>query len=221
MKTLLVTTLIITGLSGTARAQNISWKSLAEDQRNIIQLTTGFEYGVTAQLGYGRSMMLIVPAVVGLDFSIPMGGSLVDDFKIRAGGQVEIIQIGGFSASVKIQGVFRRYQNDLVRIVSFGSDFAAIAGYYTTSWYGAGEFGFDKSIVSNLKHSEVMRANFPAIRDGWYLPVGGNFYFGVQAGKTIGELFEVSLRLGATKAQMRDENAALPYYAQLGIGVRF
>jgi hypothetical protein len=150
-----------------------------------------------------------------------MGGTLVDDFKIRAGGQVEIVELGGFSASIKVQSVFRRYQNALVRIVSFGSDFAAIAGYYTSSWYAAGEFGFDKSIVSNLKHSDVMKANFPAIRDGWYLPTGGNFYFGVQGGKTISDLFEVSLRLGVTKAQERDDNAVLPYYAQLGIGVRF
>jgi hypothetical protein len=194
---------------------------LAEEQRNVVQLTTGYDYGVTAQWGYSRSMTLFRPAVVGLDFSIPMGGNLVDDFKIRAGGQVELVELDGFSASLKIQSVFRRYQNALVRIVSFGSDCAAIAGYYTSSWYAAGEFGFDKSIVSNLKHSDVMKANFPAIRDGWYIPTGGNFYFGIQGGKTMGDLFEVSLRLGATKAQERDDNAVLPYYAQLGIGVRF
>jgi hypothetical protein len=221
MKTLFVTMLIATGLAGAARSQNVNWKSLAEDQRNIIQLTTGYDYGVTAQLDYSRSLTLIRPAVVGLNFSIPMGQSLIDDFKIRAGVQVEIVESGGFSVSVKLHSVLRRYQNALVRIVSFGSDFAATAGYYTPSWYGAGEFGFDKSIVSNLKHSEVMKSDFPAIRDGWYLPTGGNFYFGVQGGKTLGKLFEVSLRLGATKAQKHDDDTVLPYYVQLGVGVRF
>ena len=221
MKTIVKALLVAMALAGTASSQNINWRSLGEDRRNVVQLNFGYDFGVTAQLGYSRSFTLIRPVVVGVDLSVPMGDVLVDDFKARIGGQVEVVEVGAFSATIKIASNFRRYETQLVRIVSFGSDFAAVAGYYRSTWYAAAECGFDKAIATNLKHSDVMKAYFPGIRDGWYVPTGGHYYYGVQGGKTIGETFEISLRLGATNAQFDDENAVLPYYVQLGLGVRF
>ena len=134
---------------------------------------------------------------------------------------MEIVEVGGFSATIRIFGIFRRYQTQLVRITSVGSEFGVLAGYYRPTWYATGELGFDKSITSHLKHSDVMRAFFPAIKDGWYIPSGGNYYYGIQGGKTIEESVELSLRLGATDAQFHDTDAAVPYYLQLGMGIRF
>jgi len=221
MKNLVKAILVAMALAEAGYSQNINWRSLGEDQRNVLQFNFGYDFGVTAQLGYSRLFTLVRPVIVGLDFSIPMGSVLVDDFKVRMGGEVEIVQAGAFSATIKIASNLRRYQTQLVRIASFGSDFALLAGYYKTTWYAAGEFGFDKSIATNLRHSDIMRAYFPAIRDGWYVPTGGHFYYGIQGGKTIGESFDLSLRLGGTRAQKHDEEAVLPYYAQLGLGVRF
>ena len=65
------------------------------------------------------------------------------------------------------------------------------------------------------------KENYPNIKDGWYLPSGGNFFYGIQASKTIKKTFDISARLGGTNAQSDNENAILPYYAQLGIMVRF
>jgi hypothetical protein len=194
---------------------------MQEDQRNIVQLDFGYDYGTTVQLGYSRTFTLLRPVVVGLDYSFPMGKELIDDFKVRLGGQVEIFQLGGFSATVKIMSSLRRYENQLVRIVSFGSDLGLATGYYSSTWHAAGEFGFDKSIVSHLKHSDIMRSNFPTIRDGWFIPSGGHYYYGIQGGKTLGETYALSLRLGATNAQFDDEDAPVPFYVQLGLGMRF
>lgn len=221
MKTVVKTLLVAAALAEAAYSQNINWRSLREDQRNILQFTMGYDFGATAQLGYNRAFTLIRPVVVGVDLSVPMGDVLVDDFKARIGGQVEVVDVGGFSLTAKISSPFRRYQTQMVRIVSFGADLGLVAGYYRSTWYAAGEFGFDKSVATYLKNSDVMKAYYPAIRDGWYVPTGGNFYYGIQGGKTIGDTFEVSLRLGATYAQFDDENAVLPYYAQLGLGMRF
>jgi hypothetical protein len=66
-----------------------------------------------------------------------------------------------------------------------------------------------------------MKAKFPDIKDGWYVPTGGHYYYGVQGGKTLGETLDLNLRLGATSAQFHDEDALIPYYLQLGMGVRF
>jgi hypothetical protein len=184
-------------------------------------LDLGHDYGTTVQFGYGRSLSWIRPVVVGLDFSSPMGRDLLDDFKIRLGGQVEVLQLDGFSATVRVLSNLRRYENQLVRIVSFGADVALLAGYYARTWHAAAEFGFDKSVVSHLKHSEIMRTNFPLIRDGWFIPSGGQYYYGIQAGKTLGDTYALSLRIGVTEAQFDDEDALVPYYVQLGLGMRF
>ncbi len=221
MRTLLKAVLVSAALAQAASSQNINWRSLGENQRNLVQFNFGYDFGVTAQLGYRRAFTLIRPIVAGVDVSVPMGDVLADDFKVRLGGEIELVQAGGFSATVRIASPFRRYQTQLVRIVSFGSDFGLVTGYYQSTWYAAGEFGFDKAIATNLKHSDVMKSNFPGIRDGWYVPTGGHFYYGIQAGKTMGDTFELTLRVGATRAQFDDEEAVLPYYAQLGLGVRF
>jgi hypothetical protein len=221
MKNITTAMIIIMAVSEAGYSQNVNWRSLREDQPNMVQYDFGYDFGVTSQIGYSRSFTMIKPVVLGLDFSFPMGSNLVDDFKVRLGGQVEVVESDGFSATIKISSVFRRYQTELVKIASFGSDFALLAGYFKPTWSIAGEFGFDKSITSHLKHSDIMRTNFPAIKDGWYIPSGGHYYYGIQGGKTIGESFDLSLRLGATKAQGNDENAVLPLYLQLGLGMRF
>jgi hypothetical protein len=221
MKKYMVVMAIVMTVAEVSLSQGINWRSLHDDQRNVIQLNFGYDYGVTTQFGYSRAFTIVKPVLVGIDYSFPMGDELLDDFKVRIGGQVEIVQIGGFSATARIMGSFRRYQNQLVRIASFGSDFAILAGYSEPTWSVTGEFGFDKSITSYVKHSDVMRTAFPAVKDGWYIPTGGHYYYGVQAGKTIGETYDVTLRLGATNAQDNDEDAMIAYYIQVGVGMRF
>ena len=220
MKRTIAVAIIVLAMAEVGYTQNINWRSLHNDQRNVIQVNAGYDFGVTAEFGYARYFTLLRPVVVQVDYSFPMGSDLLDDFKVRLGGQMEVVEVGGFSATIRILSNFRRYQNELVRIVSFGSDFALVTGYYHPAWYAAGEFGFDKSITSYLKHSDILKSFFPGIRDGWYIPTGGHFYYGIQAGKAIGERFDVTLRLGATKSQFDDEEAVLPYYLQLGVGVR-
>lgn len=221
MKTTLATLILVMAVAGAGFSQNMNWRAEGASAPNAVQLNVGYDYGMTAQLGYTRSVAWLRPFTLGVDFSLPMGSELTDDFKVRLGGQMEVVAADGFSASVKILSIFRRYQTALVRIAGFGSELGLVAGYYTPSWHAAGEFGFDKAITTNLLHSDLMRSNFPAVKDGWYIPTGGHFYYGVQAGKTIGEVLDITLRVGATRAQFTDENAALPYYLQLGIGTRF
>lgn len=221
MKTVVMVVLVVAALVEVGHSQTTNWKSLRDDRPNAIQFSFGYDFGAVAQLGYSRSLTVIRPAVVRLDCSVPMGSDVLDDFKVRLGASVEVVEIGGFAVTLNVTSIFRRYEGALATIESFGSDLGVLAGYYAPTWSVAGEFGFDKSITSHVKHSDIMRAVFPAIRDGWYIPSGGHYYYGVQAGKTVGESFDVSLRLGATNAQDHDENAVVPLYLQLGVGMRF
>ena len=198
-------------------AQNINWQSIDKEQKDIAYLNLGYEFGMTTQIGYGRKIETFRPILLTADYSMPMGNDLVDDFKVRIGSQISIFEKNNFIASAKIYGIFRRHQTTLVRMASFGSEMAGIIGYYKPRWHIAGELGFDKSIVTHLKHSDIMRDNFPDITDGWFIPSGGHFYYGFQGSKTIGNNFDLSLRIGMTNAQFDDKNALLPYYAQFGL----
>ena len=218
---IIIATLIFVMSVGYTSAQNINWQSLNIEQKSLGYLNAGYDFGMTTQIGYGYKLDAFRPILLTADYSFPMGEDLIDDFKIKLGGQIAIFEKNNFIASAKFYGIFRRHQTNLVRMLSFGAELSALAGYYQPTWHIAGEFGFDKSIITHLTHSDVFRDNFPIITDGWYIPSGGHLYYGIQGSKTLNKSFELSLRAGATNAQVNDENAPLPYYTQIGLVWRF
>ncbi len=222
MKTIFFALTIFLAVAEIGVAQNVNWKNSPADRPNRMEMNLGYDYAAAASLAYSRAFTLGLPVVAGARISLPMGNQVFDDFAIHMGAQVEVFEWRGFSLAANIGSNFRRFQNGMVRIVGFGADLAAIAGYYTPSWYAAAEFGFDKAVTTHLRHADAMKEfGFPAVRDGWYVPTGGNFHYGIQAGLTLSRLADLSLRLGATDAQFDDVDAALPYYLQLGVGVKF
>ena len=221
MKKIILIIGIIVALVSMGNAQNINWRSIKYDQKNVITAQVGLDYGTTVQVGYFRAIRAFKPIFLGADFSIPAGEDLVDDFKVRWGGQIELYESEGFSASAKILANYRRNEMSLVTMQSFGSEFAVISGYYKPTWHAAFELGFDKAISTHLKHTDLMRETFPEVQDGWYLPTGGNWYYGLQGSKTIGDHLDVNLRVGFTQAQGDHEDSLLPYYLQIGVNMRF
>lgn len=202
-------------------AQNINWSALNENQNNIVYLNFGYDFGVTTQVGYGYKAETFRPILFSADYSFPMGESLVDDFKVRLGGQISIYEYKNLIFSSKVFCVFRGHQTELVRMASLGSETSAIIGYYKPKWHIAGEFGYDKSSITHLKHSDTMKENFDSISDGWYSPSGGHFFYGIQGSKTIGKSIEISLRVGGINAQFKDKNPLLPFYTQLELNYKF
>src|SRR4030095_2746751 len=108
-------------LADNAFAQSINWQSLDKEQRHIININAGAEYGSTVGAGYGYQLKSKLPIVLNLELSFPTGDKLTDDFKTKIGGYIRLYQINNFQFSAKIQGVFRRYENSLASLVNFGS----------------------------------------------------------------------------------------------------
>ena len=221
MKKFINTTLFIFLISGYSFAQNINWESLNDNRNNLVYAGFGYDYGAVARIGYSRVFQLALPVAALIDYSFPMGNNIADDFKARCGGKIEALKYDHFSLTAGIFGNFRRHQTELTRIEGFGAEFSALAGYYRAGWNVGVEFGFDKSVITNIKNSAIMTENYPGIENGWYIPSGGNYFYGVTIGKTIGRSFDLSFRIGATNAQGKDTNAILPYFAQAGIMKRF
>jgi hypothetical protein len=219
-KYILISGLILSIVS--VNAQTINWASLKEENKHIVNANVGLEYGVIYGLGYGYQIKnSLFPIVVNLEYSFPSGNKIFDDFKTKIGGQIRWVEFHDFQFSTKIHGVFRRYENDFVRLINFGSDLSGIVGYYRPKWFVAGEVGFDKAIVTNFRHSKEYKDQFPGVVDGWYEPAtGGNFYYGLQAGFSFRK-HDIYLRAGKILTQDFKTTPMVPFYAQLGYNIKF
>lgn len=201
-------------------SQGINWKSLDKEQRHIINVNAGADYGLTAGAGYGYRLKSKMPIVLTIDYSFPAGDKLSDDFKTKIGGYIRLYEVNNFQFSAKILGVFRRYQNSYAYLLNFGSDIGATVGYYKRKWFVAGEAGFDKAIVTHFKHTAAYKQNYPSVKDGWYEPAtGGNFYYGLQTGFSFGRN-DIYLKAGKVVSQDFSTTPLLPFYLQLGYNIR-
>jgi len=221
MKTIIAVIVALLAAVECSNSQSVTWSSLREDQPNSLQFQFGFDYGTTAQLTYGRTFTLLTPMMFRTDFSFPMGRNLLDDCRLRLGLDMMLVEVSGFAASFRFLSNMRRFENELVQILNFGSDASLTGGYYARSWYAAGEVGFDKSSVSYINHSGMMRRVYPSIRDGWFDMEGGHHYVGLLAGVALGGGLDLSLRLGALSPAGKSTGAMLPYYVQVGVGTSF
>lgn len=63
-------------ISTYGKAQVTNWGSLAEDQRHILQLNVGLNYGTIVGIGYGYKLNAFVPIVLNMEYSFPTGKSI-------------------------------------------------------------------------------------------------------------------------------------------------
>lgn len=201
-------------------AQNINWRNLPDEQARFVNLNVGWDFGSTIGVGYGAKLKTKLPVVLNTEFSLPLGKNLLDDFKVKVGGQTELFRLGNFSGTLKIAGVFRRYENNFTRMLNFGSEFSGEIGYYKQGWYAAGEFGFDKAIATHIKSSPETKEYMPTSLNGWYVPTGGNFFYGIQTGVSV-KKNDFSVRLGKLKTQDFKSSPMIPFYLQIGVKRRF
>lgn len=200
-----------------ADAQPLNWKALDSTQQHIINMNAGIDYGATFGAGYGYQIHSAIPIVLTAAYSFPAGHHLLDDFKTNAGVNIRLLEWKNFCFSAEVQGVFRRYESEYVRLLNFGSDFSGTLGYYRKNWFVAGEAGFDKAIVTHFKNTPLPETGFAEIQDGWYEPsTGGNFYYGISGGYSFG-MADVYLRTGGVIQQDFSTSPLLPLYVGMGM----
>jgi hypothetical protein len=204
----------------SAFSQNINWENFKAEEKHLVNLNVGCEYGFVFGAGYGYHLRTKLPVLLNIEFSSPAGENLLDDYKTKIGGQVRLYRINNFNLSLNIYGVFRRYENPMARLLNFGSDFSGVVGYYKSKWFVAGEFGFDKAIVTQFKNTDLHREIYPQIQDGWYNPAtGGNFYYGIQTGISMKQS-EFTLAIGKLATQDFKSTPIIPFYARIGYVIK-
>jgi hypothetical protein len=197
-------------------SQNFNWANFKKPQKHILNINAGVEHGLIFGVGYGYRLQSKIPIVLNTEYSSPSGKNLIDDFKTKIGGQVRFYQKENIHFIAKLNGIFRRYESDFVRLLNFGSDISATAGYYKPKWFAAGVAGFDKAIVTHFKHSNSYKDIYSLVKDGWYEPAtGGNFYYSLQVGFSFNKN-DIYLKAGKIINQDFHSKPQVPFSFQLG-----
>jgi hypothetical protein len=220
MKRIAFLLIIVMAVNHKSYSQQYNWNAFAGQKGHIFSLNYGLVYGMTACLGYGHSMSIAkLPLILAVDYSFPSGNKIFDDFKIRTGFQLSSPNTSNFRAIANVYAVYRRLESDFTRQFNIGSDLGLLAGYFKPGFFVAGEFGFDKAITSNIKQKGMYLDIYPEAKNGWYIPMGGNYYYGLQVGYSPGKM-DFILRIGQTRPENNMDQNFLPYYLNLGVNFR-
>jgi len=189
--------------------------------RNQVYTTFGLDPAQVASVGYGR----VVPLFgrewqLGAEVGVVAAHFDTRDYRARLQARASLVHWRSLHLVGSAAFITRGTENTIYRAINFGADVTGAAGVYRPGWFMAGEFGFDKAIVTHLTHSDWYRRYiYPDAKDGWYLDTGGTYHYGVTGGVAIGPA-EVAVRAGWLRTE--DFNDLLPpMYASLGVGFRF
>lgn len=223
MKTLFINLalffLLITAIS--LHAQQINWENVMNQERHLIQVNLGWEYGLVLGAGYAYRISDKLPLILHSGFSLPAGDQILDDFKVKAGATMSLLQVDQFQFIAKAEAIYRRFGNPLVTMQNFGSELSANMGYYSKGWFLATEASFDKAIVTHFKHSASYRENVFAAKNGWYEPpTGGNFKFAIQSGLSFRNS-DITLGIGRVINEDFNTEPLVPWYLELGYNYRW
>lgn len=223
MKTILFYILLLCSLGApiVALSQTINWGATTQQRQHLLHLHAGWDYGLNYGLAYAHRLPTPMPIFLNIAVSAPFGSTVPDDFKTKVGGQARLYQLGRLYLGASIFGIYRRFENPLVRLQNFGSEFNIEMGYYHRRWFVAGAFGFDKAIVTHYKHTQTYREFlYAGVQDGWQgPPSGGNFHYGLQTGYSFGRN-DLTLSLGRVKREDWQGTPLVPFYAGVGYNVK-
>lgn len=217
MKYIFKITLCILFSAPFVNGQSLNWSQSDSSSSHMVYLNFGYDFGAVTEIGYGYRPKKDWPLWAQVDFSQPMGGDQFDDFKARAGFQLQAFSYRNFAVIARLHATYRAHQNDFAGMKSWGSEASAAVGWYGSKWLVEWEVGFDKAIITQLNHTDAYRENYADVQDGWYIPAGGQWFYGIKAGRTFGKNLIASIELGATNAQGSDKNAFIPRYFTIGL----
>ena len=189
--------------------------------KNQVYTTFGVDPALVTSVGYGRDVpMLGRQWQLGAEVGVVAADFDLQDFAARLQARTTVLRWRSLRLVGSAAFITRGTENSIYRALNFGSDFTGDVGVYRQRWFLAGEFGFDKAIITYLTHSDWYRDNYyPDAKDGWYLNAGGTFHYGLTGGMSFGQT-ELAVRVG--QRQTEDFNQLTPpQYAGLGVGVRF
>jgi len=205
-----------------ARDAAAQWNAARLDTRaNRVYTTFGLDPALLPTVGYARTVRVFGhPFQLAGDVGVVAAEWDTRDFRARLDAFTSLVHWRSLHLTGSAVFITRGTDNTIYRGLNFGADFTGALGVYRRGWFAAGEFGFDKAIITHITHSEWYRTYFyPDAKDGWYLTGGGTFHYGLAAGVTLGPT-ELVARYGWRRTERFGELTP-PMYGTVGIGVGF
>jgi hypothetical protein len=205
-----------------AHDASAQWNAARYDANaNRVYAVVGLDPALVTTVGYAR----VVP-MFGHNFQFAADAGVASaeidtrDFRARLDLQSSILHWQSLRLVGSATFITRGTENSIYTGLNFGSDFTATGGVYRQSWFAAGQFGFDKAVITHITHSDYYRDHYYAdAKDGWYLNAGGTFHYGAVAGITLGRA-EMVGRFGLLRTE-DFKDLTPPMYASVGAGFAF
>ena len=192
-----------------------------ETERNRVYSTFGLDPAFVTSIGYGRSVP-IMGHYFQLTGDVGAVTATLDtrDFRTRLGAQTSLVRWRSVNLTGSATFITRGTENSVYRGFDFGADISGTLGVYRQKWFASTEFGFDKAVITHIKHTDWYRTNvYPDAKDGWYLDTGGTYHYGLAGGIALGRM-ELVGRSGFLRTE-NYKDMLPPMYASLGVGIGF
>jgi hypothetical protein len=199
------------------QAQEINWRALNPNHKNLIGLHTGIDFSTMYGLNAARLIPGKIPVMIGTEISIPFGKQVLDDWKINLNGQAELWHNTHFSLGIKPGISLLRYESAAARFYNISGNVNGTFGYFRPKWGLATELSYNKPIGTHIHH-DLLKTEYPGIRDGWYSGAGGVIGAGLKAHVSIRSL-RFCLKAGRVFGQYFKNNPTIPYYLDVSLGL--
>jgi hypothetical protein len=209
-------------LALTARDGAAQWNPARLDGRpNRVYTSFGLDPAILPTIGYARTLRLFGHRFqLAGDVGVVAAQLDTRDYRARLDAFTSLVHWRALHLTGSAAFITRGTENSIYQGLNFGADVTGALGVYRRGWFAAGEFGFDKAIITHITNSEWYRTYFyPDAKDGWYLTGGGTFHYGFAAGLGLGPT-ELVARYGWRRTEKFGELTP-PMYVSLGFGVGF
>ena len=216
---LLILSLSLIAISKT-NAQTNNWSRL-DSVKNQVRIYGGIDYSFTYGLQYGKIIktknIIWMP---NIDFSMPFGGNLTDDFKLKLGSNAMFFQSRKWKASADFSIINRQFKNPFVRMHGLGLEAGIHFGYYKPKWFINMNLSTDNSLLTHIKHSDAYLGNYSGAIYGWYQNTASNQLLGFNFGYSLKKM-DFTLSSGLIWTDRFKSKPSVPFNAKLGINYRF
>ncbi len=204
----------------TTLSQEINWRTINDDSKNMVSANFGADYSSYYGLSYGYHIKnSFTPLIIGTEFNLSFGNDVFDDWKSRTTIQTELWHSGNLSWGLKGGLIMRHFESDIARLFNMGADITTNFGYATATWAIVGTINYDRALATHIKN-DLLKEFYPAIQDGWYSSSGGNFKFGIRASRSF-KTWNTYMHIGKSFGQDFQDNPTLPFYAELSLQKQF
>lgn len=190
----------------------------ASSHKNQAFTAIGLEDGIVSSFGYGRRLDLSLwqqPLEVWTQLRLPIFELDAGDIEGSAGARISLLCRGPWHLRAGISTLLRKSQSRMLSTTSWSLQGDILPSYVGDSWTFGLAFGYQRNILTYLRHGEDYLFHYPQAQSGWYTGMGGSIRAGVLVGLRFVD-WGVVLRMGALRTASL--NARLvPFYASLGV----